>query len=260
MHLLLIEDEVGASDLLVDRLSGAGFLATRVQSTGEALSNINAARTAAVLIDQTQGTLPPAQVIRPLRHAGIRQPLLMLSPRDDWREKVAALDAGADDYAIKPIRSEEVAARLRAVIRRGSGQASDRIVMGDLDLDMKARCAWLGGRCLDLSRNEFRLLRTFMLAGNQPVLRRAISASLAANGAGMTANAVEVQVARLRRKVGSGLIRTIRGVGYQLVIEPAARTFAPIERKPCKVSRSGQSCCERESGCGGCQDCARCAP
>jgi two-component system OmpR family response regulator len=159
--------------------------------------------------------------------------MIVLSPRSNWRDKVDTLDAGADDYAIKPIHSEEVAARLRAVIRRSSGLASDRVLFGGLDLDLKARCGWFHGRCLNLSRSEFRLLRLLVLADCQPVSREEVVAALGNDGSGMSRNAVEVLISRLRQKLGGELIRTVRGVGYALDRSLAELTSNTAARETC---------------------------
>lgn len=111
MHLLLIEDEVGGSDLLAHRLADSGFRATRVRNDYEALENAHRERAAAVLLDHGGVAPQPALAVRNMRDGGIVQPMLVLSARGDWRDKVEALDAGADDFVSKPVRSEEVAAR-----------------------------------------------------------------------------------------------------------------------------------------------------
>lgn len=240
MHLMLIEYQAGASDLLAQRLGGSGFQITQVGSFEAALAHVNAGRAAALVVDQTLGNASPASMVQPLRDAGIGQPLLVLSPRGAWRDKVDALDAGADDYVFKPVRSEEVAARLRAIIRRSSGQPSNRITKGGLDLDLKARCALLNGRCLYLTRNEFRLVQALMLGQHHVVTRDAIRAALGADGAGLTDNAVEVQVARLRRKVGNDLIKTIRGVGYRLEVPEVRDGADAVDRDPCRKGSGGK--------------------
>jgi DNA-binding response OmpR family regulator len=233
MQLLVIEDEAGASDTLVARLTNSGFRATSVMTCAEAAAKAGSRHFFAALIDHTDPATSPAALVQPLREGGISQPMIVLSPRSHWRDKVDTLDAGADDYAIKPIHSEEVAARLRAVIRRSSGLASDRVLFGGLDLDLKARCGWLHGRCLDLSRNEFRLLRLLVLADCQPVSREKVVAALGNDGSGMSRNAVEVLISRLRQKLGGELIKTIRGVGYALDRSLAEPTSTAAARETC---------------------------
>lgn len=234
MHLLLIEDEVGASELLAHRLLDSGFRTTRVRTEAEALMSVHRDRVAALLLDAGSSCQSPVQSIRVLRQGGLSQPMLVLAARGDWRDRVDALDAGADDYVSKPVRSEEVAARLRAVIRRSAGQSENRILLGGLDLDLKLRCAWLDGNCLNLSRNEFRLLRTLVLGNGQLVLRETIRAVLASGRADLTENAVEVQIGRLRRKIGRDWIRTVRGLGYRLDIGDMDEDAQCPERHPCR--------------------------
>ncbi|MGB7654864.1 MAG: response regulator transcription factor [Novosphingobium sp.] len=242
MQLLVIEDEAGASDALVARLTNSGFRATSVMTCAEAAAKGGSRHFFAALIDHTDPATSPAALVQPLREGGISQPIIVLSPRSHWRDKVDTLDAGADDYAIKPIHSDEVAARLRAVIRRSSGLASDRVVFGGLDLDLKARCAWLHGRCLNLSRSEFRMLRLLVLANYQPVSREEVVAALSNDGSGSSRNAVEVLVSRLRQKLGGELIRTVRGVGYSLDRSLANQPKTVAARSTCvRDAQSGDA-------------------
>ncbi|MDE2596056.1 MAG: response regulator transcription factor [Sphingomonadales bacterium] len=186
-------------------------------SAAEALNSPVRDSVSAVLLDHCGLAHSPASVVTPLRSGGMEQPLIVLSALADWRERVASLDAGADDFLIKPIHSEEVAARLRAVIRRAAGMSSDRIVFGDIDLDLKARCAWVGGVCLNLTRNEFLLLRLLLLAPENTITKQQIMQALWVGDAQKTGNAIEVQMARLRRKLGHERIRTLRGIGYRAI-------------------------------------------
>ena len=232
MHLLLINCAGEGGGWLDERLGGSGFMLRRAGSTGEALRHRMTDGTAAVLIDSGAQAPEASQLVRPLRSGGVEQPILMLSPRAGWREKVACLDAGADDYLVKPVRSEEVAARLRAVIRRSAGATSGRVRLGGFELDLNARCAWMGGRCLDLTRNEFRLMRLFMLEPDRIHTHAEIRERLHGVAAMPTLNAVEVQVTRLRRKLGRAAIRTVRGVGYRIMSQEAQGEA--VEEECCK--------------------------
>lgn len=216
MNLLLIDCDGAGTDLLALRLGGAGFRPEVVRTAPGALDSRLRETAAALVLDLGHQAPPAASLIASLRRAGLHQPLLVLSVRDDWRERVASLDAGADDYLVKPIHSEEVAARLRAGIRRAIGVGSDRIVSGDLDVDLRGQCAWLGGRCLDLTRNEFRLLRLFLLAPGGQVSKTEIAGAVWPDNRDSRDNAIEVLVGRLRAKLGAARIRTVRGVGYRL--------------------------------------------
>ncbi|MEZ5683193.1 MAG: response regulator, partial [Novosphingobium sp.] len=122
MRLLLIDANFGQADWLAERMADTGFVARLAQSIDQVLARGLAEDVAAVLIDSGLSSAAPAPAVRQLRQAGIDQPLIVLSARGDWRDKVECLDAGADDFLLKPIRSEEIAARLRALIRRGAGK------------------------------------------------------------------------------------------------------------------------------------------
>lgn len=234
MRILLIAADREQSDWLSDRLAFAGIVARQSASADQALSDRQVEGTAAVLFDSGMSIAQAVPAVRRLRQAGVIQPLIILSGGGDWRDKVECLDAGADDFLLKPVRSEEIAARMRAIIRRGAGQPTDRIQIGAIDLDLKARCAWLSGKCLNLTRNEFRLLRLFMLHPGRVVSHAELLDQLNPGGARPTTNAAEVQIARLRRKVGPELITTIRGVGYCLQAPPGEPEAVPPEREPCR--------------------------
>ena len=231
MRLLLIDKDREQSGWLADRLAGNGFAARLALSPEQAVANRMAEGAAVVVLDHGLSPGPANPAVRALRQNGIDQPLIVLSARDDWRDKIDCLDAGADDFVLKPVRSEEIAARLRAIIRRSAGQSSDRIQLGGLDLDLKSRCAWLDGKCLNLTRNEFRLLRLFMLYPERILGHNDVLDQLNPGGARPSANAAEVLIGRLRRKIGPGLISTVRGVGYRF--DASNRKAEPVDCEPC---------------------------
>lgn len=154
--------------------------------------------------------------VRELRSRGHEQPVLMLTARGDWQQKVDGLNAGADDYVVKPVRPEELIARLHALLRRVAGQAGSRIVAGPLVIDPQARTALLDGFALELTQIEFRLLHLFALRAGHVLSHAEIQDHLYLSAQSRSANAVEVHIARLRRKIGHEAIRTIRGLGYRL--------------------------------------------
>lgn len=231
MNLLIIDHGGAGTDLLAQRLHAAGFRPHIVPSASAAIASRLRDSAVALLVDQGIEAPPAPSLIAPLRRGGLHQPLLVLSARDDWRERVASFDAGADDFLVKPVHSEEVNARLRAVIRRAIGASTDRIVSGDLDVDLKRQCAWRAGHCLDLTRNEFRLLRLLLLAPEGLVSKEEIAAAVWPDEAGRRDNAIEVLVGRLRAKLGADRVRTVRGLGYGLTghEEPGA----PQRRSEC---------------------------
>ncbi len=223
MKLLLIDEDQASSRWLAERLESLGFVPRTSSSLELALREKLFGHVRAILAGVGSSETEGRVFTRRVRQAGFEQPLMILSARDDWRDSIACLDAGADDYLAKPVRSEEVASRLRAIIRRGSGSSTDRIALDDLELDLKARCAWLAGECLDLTRNEFRLLSLFVLEPESVMTHRDIYLRLCPEGSEISQNAIEVQIARLRRKVGKGRIRTVRGVGYRFAYEEQCR-------------------------------------
>lgn len=246
MILLLIEADPLSGTRLADGMAKAGFVPRRAASFQHALREGWVDEAGAILFDAglTDGQAGPT--VRSLRSAGTDHPLIVLSARGDWREKVDCLDAGADDYLQKPVRSEEIAARFRVILRRCAGSATDRVVSGDVVLDLKARCAWRQDQCLDLTRSEFRLLRLFMLTPARTVSAREIWQELHPTKAEYSANAVEVQVARLRQKVGRERIRTIRGAGYRMIFEAPAAPDGIAVLEPCRTARQlewADHCC-----------------
>lgn len=236
MRLLLITEDRSEADWLTARLAPAGFdVQWSSLPASAADAGIASSVAAILLVDSSNGSALPSS-IRAIRDCGAAVPLLVVATSDDWRTKVDCLDEGADDVILKPVRSEEIGARLRAIVRRSAGQPTDRILIGDVDLDLKARCAWLRGACLDLTRGEFRLLRLLMLNPDRTVNHEAIAKQLTRNGIRPSMNAVEVQVARLRRKLDEGQIRTVRGMGYRFVADNKPIMIA--EREPCRASNA----------------------
>jgi two-component system OmpR family response regulator len=215
VRLTLIEADADGAGWLAPRLSGDGFRVARVPLSQQFQALAGEAPDAA-LLDMGSTRLAASAIVRGLRDRGLDRPLLVVSGSGDWRDRVASLDAGADDFLVKPVRAEEVAARLRAVIRRAVGHCCERIRAGDVELDLRARAAWLEGEALDLTRDEFRLLRLLALNPGGIHSNDDIRDALYPQGEARSGNAVEVRIARLRRKIGRGRIRTVRGLGYRL--------------------------------------------
>ena len=239
MQLGLIGNDRDNSEWLESRLVGAGFIVRRAPSFKEAVRGGFGESLSALMIDLGVSDPRAAQWVMPLREANFSHPLMVLSARGDWREKVDCLDAGADDYVIKPVRSEEIVARLRAIIRRSAGGNSNRLRLGDLSLDLTSRCAWLGSECLDLTRNEFRLLRLFVFHPEKVLSNEEIRRQLYPVNDKVTDNAVEVLIARLRRKVGQSRIRTMRGIGYRFECQNDPGETGSVILEAC---RGGTSC------------------
>lgn len=223
MNILLIDEGSAGAAILAQRLRSAGFRTEVVNSAAAVLDHPMCGSITALLIDQGPGAPFAMGAILALRQAGLQQPLIVLSARDDWRERVASFDAGADDFLVKPVHSEEVTARLRAGIRRAIGMSTDRATLGDLDIDLKAQCAWHNGQSLDLTRNEFRLLRLFLQAPDGVVTKDDVVVAMWDGRTRMSINAVEVLVGRLRTKLGPDMVRTVRGMGYRFTTSREAQ-------------------------------------
>jgi len=155
-------------------------------------------------------------LLRGWRVGGLTLPVLILTARGSWHEKVVGIDSGADDYVAKPFQVEEVLARLRALIRRASGHAQAELTAGALTLDPRNASATLAGLPIRLSSHEFRVLSYLMHHQARVVTRAELSDHIYERNLDRDSNTVEVFVARLRRKLGSDAIETVRGVGYRM--------------------------------------------
>jgi DNA-binding response OmpR family regulator len=153
-------------------------------------------------------------VLASVRRAGITLPVLVLTARDAVPDRIRGLDAGADDYVVKPIDLDELAARLRALVRRAHGQPHERLQVQDVQLDPASRTVQRDGRTVALSTREFDLLQALMLAAGRVLSREQLEQQLYSWGKEVDSNAVEVHIHHLRRKLGAQLIQTVRGVGY----------------------------------------------
>jgi len=244
VQLLIIDANPESAGWLASRLVPLGFAARSVASLREVT---NCEGLAAVLVDSDGFAAGSRVLVDEVRRTGMVTPLAIVSSSADWRERIDALDAGADDVMVKPVRSEEIAARLRALVRRSSGNATDRIVSGDIRLDLNGRCAWRGPKCLNLTRSEFRLLSLLMREPDHSHDHGAIGRAVNQARGAASQNAVEVLVARLRRKVGHDRIRTVRGIGYRWTHAPAAEQ---PDAEPCEKGAMADTCqSELDSAC-----------
>jgi len=218
MRILMVEDDARLADGVAATLTAAGFVVER-SSNGEDAWFLGDTETwAAVILDLGLPGMDGLSVLRRWRDAGQRFPVLILTARGDWHERVEGIDAGADDYLPKPFRMEELLARLRALVRRSAGQASAVLRVGGLTLDTRRMQVSRDGVPVHLSPTEYRLVAYLMQHAGRVVPQLELTEQLYAQDFERESNAVEVLVGRVRRKLGAGLIRTRRGFGY--VIEP----------------------------------------
>jgi two-component system OmpR family response regulator len=216
MRILVVEDDKNLNRQIVEALTEAGYVVDRAFDGEEGHFLGETEPYDAVVLDIGLPEMDGITVVEKWRHAGRKMPVLMLTARDRWSDKVAGIDAGADDYVAKPFHIEEVLARVRALIRRAAGHASSELVCGPLRLDTKASRAEVGGQTLKLTSHEFRLLAYLMHHMGEVVSRTELVEHLYDQDFDRDSNTVEVFVGRLRKKMGVDLIETVRGMGYRI--------------------------------------------
>ena len=217
MRILLAEDDPLLGDGLRAGLRQRGFQVDWVRDGAAAERELRAEPYAAAVLDLGLPRIDGIDVLAAVRRAGVRLPVLVLTARDTVADRVRGLDTGADDYVVKPVDLDELAARLRALVRRAHGQVQERLVAQDVVLDPAARSVTQAGHAVPLSTREFELLQVLMLGAGRVLSREQIEQQLYSWGREVDSNAVEVHVHHLRRKLGAALIQTVRGVGYMLV-------------------------------------------
>ena len=221
MRLLVIEDEPALRAQLVARLLREGF---RVDQSGDGDEGLYLASEYpfdALVLDLGLPGTPGLTILRRLRAAGNRLPVLVLTARGRWQDKVEGLEAGADDYLAKPFEIEELLARLRALLRRAAGAAEQVLALGPVRLDRAGQRAWVQGVPVELTAFEFRLLERLMSQPGRVLSKRELADYLYPHDEDRDSNVLEVLVGRLRRKLDPdgtwGPIETLRGRGYRFV-------------------------------------------
>jgi two-component system, OmpR family, response regulator QseB len=216
MRILLAEDDPLLGDGLRAGLRQLGFQVDWVRTGDAAERELRAEPYAAAVLDLGLPLKDGIDVLAAVRGAGIKLPILVLTARDAVPERIRGLDTGADDYVVKPLDLHELAARLRALVRRAHGQPQERLAAQDLELDPAARTVHQAGRPVPLQTREFDLLHALMLNAGRVLSREQLEQHLYSWGKEVESNAVEVHIHHLRRKLGPALIQTVRGVGYVL--------------------------------------------
>lgn len=214
MRILVVEDDPLLGRGVQAGLEQAGFAPDWVRDGVAASTALGAGEYAAVVLDLGLPRLEGMELLRKLRGAGDRTPVLILSARDALEDRVKGLDAGADDYVVKPFQFEELAARLRALVRRAHGEAAPVLTAAGVTLDPGTRTVAWQGRQVDLPAREFEVLHELMLNVGRVLSREHLQGRVYRWGEEVESNAIDVHVHHLRRKLAPGLIRTIRGVGY----------------------------------------------
>lgn len=226
MQILLVEDDRPLAGGLVTALQKQGYAVNHVDSGEAALHVLQCERPDIMVLDLGLPGLDGLGVLRRLRRSDPELPVLLLTARDSVDDKVAGLDSGADDYLAKPFDMPELLARLRVLERRLSSVRSNEIRIGRVSLDTAEQRVTLDGQALVLARREYMLLKSLMENAGRVQTRAALESRLYSWGEEVSSNAVEVHIHHLRRKLGNGFIKTVRGVGYKVdaaaASEPAA--------------------------------------
>jgi DNA-binding response OmpR family regulator len=221
MRILLAEDDTLLGDGLRAGLRQLGFQVDWVRNGEAAERELRDQPYGAAVLDLGLPQKDGMEVLAAVRRAGITLPVLVLTARDAVTDRIRGLDVGADDYVVKPVDLNELAARLRALVRRAHGQPQELLSAQDVELDPAGRSVRKAGTPVVLSTREFDLLQALMLNAGRVLSREQLEQHLYSWGQEVESNAVEVHIHHLRRKLGSALIQTVRGVGYVLLREPA---------------------------------------
>jgi two-component system response regulator MprA len=223
MKVFVVDDDAAVRESLGRALRLEGYEVELAADGAEALERLEvdgAAGVDLVVLDVLMPNVDGLEVCRRIRRSGSRLPVLMLTARDEVADRVAGLDAGADDYVVKPFALAELLARVRALLRRSADEAVDVLHFGDLELDPATREVRRGGDPIELTRTEFALLELFLLNPRQVLTRSIIFERVWGYDFGFGSNSLDVYIGYLRRKTEAGgkprLIQTVRGVGYAL--------------------------------------------
>jgi two-component system OmpR family response regulator len=216
VRILLAEDEAQLSRDIANSLAQSGYAVDCATDGENADFLAQTEKYDAIILDLGLPKVDGLTILRRWRESGISIPVLILTARASWTDKVRGIDFGADDYVAKPFKMEEVLARLRALIRRASGQINPELRCGAVVLDSSAAKVTVDGNPIRLTSHEFRVLSYLMHHRTRVVSQSELTEHIYSQGFDRDSNTVEVFIARLRRKVGASFIKTVRGLGYQI--------------------------------------------
>ena len=219
----MIEDDPLLGDAVSIGLTQAGFTVDWVKDGKSGLAASTAGGHDLIILDLGLPEIPGQLVLSSLRKQGIETPVLILTARDTVDQRIAGLDAGADDYMSKPFDLDELAARVRALLRRRAGRSAPLLTHGDIILDPAAHTVSIDGQSVNLSHKEFSLLQLLLESAGRVLSRQHFEESLYGWDEELESNAVEVHIHHLRKKIKPDLIRTVRGVGYTIDKVPAVK-------------------------------------
>ena len=222
MRVLVVEDDPDLNRQLVAALTDAGYAVDSAKDGEEGYFLGETEPYDVVILDIGLPKMDGISILEQWRRAERNMPVIILTARDRWSDKVQGMDAGADDYVAKPFHMEELLARVRAQVRRGSGHAKNEIECGQLRLDTKSARVTYDGQPVKLTSHEYRLLAYMMHHNGRVVSRTELVEHLYEQDFDRDSNTIEVFIGRLRKKIPGDLIKTVRGLGYRLSEEPDA--------------------------------------
>ncbi|CAI8987908.1 MULTISPECIES: response regulator transcription factor [Pseudomonas] len=217
MRVLLVEDAPGLGEAVREQIADDGHAVDWVQRLDHARNSVHTTPYDLVLLDLMLPDGRGLDFLRQLRSAGNVTPVIILTAQDQISDRIAGLNAGADDYLVKPFDLFELSARVAAVARRYSGNPNPQIRLGELQIDMSARSVQRAGATVDLTAREWALFEAFVQRPNALLSKAQLEERLYAFGAEIESNTIEVYISRLRKKLGRELIETVRGMGYRLM-------------------------------------------
>jgi len=216
MRVLLVEDEPTLSEQISSSLKESGFVVDQAYNGLDALHLGTEEAFDAIILDLGLPVMDGMTVLKKWRSNGLSTPVLILTARDSWHEKVSGIDAGADDYLSKPFHMQELLARLRALIRRASGNATSALVCGPVMLDTTSGRVTVDSKTISLTSHELKVLSFFMHHQDQIISRTTLTEHIYAQDFDRDSNTIDVFIARLRKKIPDNMIETVRGLGYRL--------------------------------------------
>ena len=216
MRVLVVEDDLMIGESLSEALQDEAYTVDWVKDGRQAILTLRVQPYDIILLDLGLPEVDGMGVLTAIRDAKIETPVLILTARDQLKDRIAGLDSGADDYVVKPFELGEVFARMRVLIRRAQGKADNQVAVGNLTLDTAHKRVMMDGDPIDLTAKEYMLLTTFMLSPEKVMSKNALEDSLYGWGDEVESNAIEFLIHSLRKKVGQDRIKNVRGLGWYI--------------------------------------------
>lgn len=216
MRVLVVEDDLMIGESLSEALQDEAYTVDWVKDGRQAILTLRVQPYDIILLDLGLPEIDGMGVLTAIRDAKIETPVLILTARDQLKDRIAGLDSGADDYVVKPFELGEVFARMRVLIRRAQGKADNQVAVGNLTLDTAHKRVMMDGDPIDLTAKEYMLLTTFMLSPEKVMSKNALEDSLYGWGDEVESNAIEFLIHSLRKKVGQDRVKNVRGLGWYI--------------------------------------------